>query len=537
LLAGDTAYRLRRRHFLATGLGGAALLFTPAWLRQALAAPAVAGAGPYGELLPPDGNGLQLPPGFTSRQISRGGMPVEGAGLPWHFAPDGQATFRTDDGGFVLVQNSEAPDALGGGSSAIRFGPDGEVESAYRILTGTNLNCAGGPTPWGTWLSGEEHEGGMIWEADPAGVLPQMPRPALGNFSHEAAAVDPEAGHVYLSEDQSDGLFYRFTPDEPENLASGLLEAAVVDASGAVTWVAVPDPNLVGGGATIREQLPNATRFDGGEGLWYSEGVVYYTTKGDKKVWAYNCGAQTIEVIYDGENTPGAALNAVDNVTVSPFGDVYVCEDGGNMEICLISPDRVVSPFLRLVGDDHQNSEMTGVVFDPSGTRMYFSSQRSYPIAPLPGSAPSEANALSRGATYEVTGPFRLPEGGVPSSWVYGPPLGDGAGLAALGDVLELGLSSIRTALGRVRASVRTDRPATLHAVVRTFDLDREPSGDGTHDRPVPVTLAHWSGSVTAGSTRLSLEPSRPAPSAVLTVVAERDDGTRRVVAHSLKLS
>jgi hypothetical protein len=339
---------------------------------------------------------------------------------------------------------------------------------------------------------------------------------------------------VYLSEDQDDGLFYRFTPDKPGELASGLLEAAVVDASGAVSWIEVPDPNLVTGGATIREQLPEATRFKGGEGLWYSEGVVYYTTKGDKKVWGYDCRANTIEVIYDGENTPGAALNAVDNVTVSPFGDVYVCEDGGNMEICLISPDRVVSPFVRLVGDEHQNSEMTGVVFDPSGTRMYFSSQRSYPFT---AGGPSEAGVLARGATYEVTGPFRLPEGGVPDSWVYGPPLGAGAGLGGLGDLLGLGISAIGSALGRVRASVHTDRAANLHAVVRSFDLEQESRGDGTHDRPLPVTLAHWSGSVAAGRTRLSLPLSRLTPSAVLTVVAERDDGTRRVVAQSLNLS
>jgi hypothetical protein len=180
---------------------------------------------------------------------------------------------------------------------------------------------------------------------------------------------------------------------------------------------------------------------------------------------------------------------------------------------------------------------MTGVVFDPSGTRMYFSSQRSYPLAALPDGAPSEANVLARGATYEVTGPFRLPTGGVPESWVFGPPAGERSGLSGIGDVLELGLSAVGAALGRVRASVRTDRPANLHAVVRTFDLKRESRGDGTHDRPIPVTLARWSGSVAAGSTRLSLALSRPAPSAVLTVVAERDDGTRRVVAHSLKLS
>ena len=535
----ETAHRFRRRHFLATGFGGAAaLLFTPAWLRQALAAPAVAGAGPYGELLPPDANGLQLPPGFTSRQISRGGTPVEGTAFPWHFAPDGQATYRTNDGGYVLVQNSEAPGVLRGGSAAMRFGSDGAVTSAYPVLVGTNLNCAGGPTPWGTWLSGEEHEGGMIWEADPSGVLPQMPRPALGNFSHEAAAVDPEAGHVYLSEDQGDGLFYRFTPDEPGNLASGLLEAAVVDGSGAVSWVEVPDPNLVTAGATIRDQLPEATRFDGGEGLWYSEGVVYYTTKGDKRVWGYDCRAQTIEVIYDGENTPGAALNAVDNITVSPFGDVYVCEDGGNMEICLISADRVVSPFVRLVGDDHpETSEMTGVVFDPSGTRMYFSSQRSYPLVPRPDGAPSEVGIAATGATYEVTGPFRLPAGGVLESWVFGPPAGERAGLPGLGDVPGLRLTGVGTALGRVRASVSTDRPAEVHAVVRTFDLKSESRGDGTHDRPLPVTLGRWSGSVAAGSTRISLALSQLAPSAVLTVVAKRDDGTRRVVAQSLKLS
>ena len=313
-----------------------------------------------------------------------------------------------------------------------------------------------------------------------------------------------------------------------------------MDASGAVSWVEVPDPNLVTAGATIRDQLPDATRFDGGEGLWYSEDVVYYTTKGDKKVWAYDCRAQTIEVIYDGENTPGAALNAVDNVTVSPFGDVYVCEDGGNMEICLISPDRVVSPFLRLVGDDHQNSEMTGVVFDPSGTRMYFSSQRSYPLAPLPDGAPSEASvARARGATYEVTGPFRLPAGRRPGELGLRPARGRArraarARATCRGFALECDAAARPDAC---RASVSTDRPAKLHAVVRTFDLKRESRGDGTHDRPLPVTLARWSGSVAAGSTRLSLALSQLAPSAVLTVVAERDDGTRRVVAQSLKLS
>ncbi|HYH58770.1 MAG TPA: alkaline phosphatase PhoX [Thermoleophilaceae bacterium] len=534
-MATDTSFSLRRRHFLATGIGGAAVLFTPAWLRDVLAAPAVGGPGPYGELLPANEVGLQLPPGFTGRQISRGGDLI--GAYPWHFSPDGQATFRTGDGGFVLVQNSEAPGVLGGGSSAMRFGPDGEIDSAYRILTGTNLNCAGGPTPWGTWLSGEEHEGGMIWEADPAGILPQLPRPALGNFSHEAAAVDPVDGHVYLSEDQGDGLFYRFTPDTPGNLASGVLEAARRDGAGNVSWLEVPDPNIVTAGTQPRYQVPDATPFDGGEGLWYSDDIVYYTTKGDKRVWAYHCREQTMEVVYDGENTPGAALNAVDNVTVSPSGDVYVCEDGGNMEICLISPDRVVSPFLRLVGADHEGSEMTGVVFDPSGTRMYFSSQRAEPLAPLPAGLPSEARVLAHGATFEVTGPFRLPPGGVPESWVFGPPAGELATGGLSGLVPGLGLDVKRASLAGLRTRVTVDQASKLHAVVRTFDLKTESRGDGTHDRPLPVTLGRWSGSVGKGVTDVSLGLGRLAvKSAVLTVVAERADGTRRVAAERLAL-
>lgn len=535
-MAVDAQFRLRRRHFLAAGLGAAGAMFTPAWLRNALAAEAVPGPGPYGELQPPNEAGLMLPPGFTGREISRGGDPL--GAYPWHYAPDGQAAYRTSDGGFVLVQNSEAPGVLGGGSSAMRFDADGELDSAYRVLAGTNINCAGGPTPWGTWLSGEEHEGGMIWEADPAGTLPALPRPALGNFSHEAAAVDSVTGHVYLTEDQGDGLFYRFTPDKPGNLGSGLLEAARVDSAGNVSWLGVPDPNVVTGGTQTRHQLPDATAFDGGEGIWYYRDVVYFTTKGDRRVWALDCRAQTLEVIYDHRTTPNAALNAVDNVTVSPFGDVYVCEDGGNMEICLITPDRVVSPFVRLVGDDHPGtSEMTGVVFDPSGTRMYFSSQRSYPYLPPIDGAPSEAGIVARGATFEVTGPFRLPDGGVPEDWVYGPPAGERA-LDGLPDgVPGLAVKVKKVSPAGVRASVQVDGAAKLHVNVRTFDLEKELRGDGTAHRPLPVTLGRWTGDVGKGTTDVSLGLNRlAATTAILTVVAERSDGSRRVAAEPLTL-
>ena len=540
-----------RREFVAGGMAAAgALLLSPAFLREALASPARAGRSPYGPLQPPNAAGLMLTKGFTGRQIARGGSLVNGTTYPWHFATDGAASYRTAAGGHVLVSNSETPSALGGGSSAIRFGGGGTIERAYRILAGTNLNCAGGPTPWGTWLSCEEHEGGMVWESDPAGVLPAVPRPALGNFSHEAAAVDPAGEQVYLTEDQGDACLYRFTPDSYPNLSSGLLEVAVVAVDNSVTWRPVPDPNLITQGKTTRTQVPEATKFDGGEGLWHHEGVMYFTTKGDKKVWAYDARAQTIEVLYDHSLAPDAALDAVDNVTVSPSGDVYVCEDGGNMEICLITSRGVVAPFCRFglpdgsIPAEHQGSEVAGVVFDPTGTRMYFSSQRAYPHVP--------GTPAADGALYEVQGPFRLPKGGVPESWVFGPPAGERADGADYLVETAPGLrvdapASVPLSLTGTGfpVTVELEQARTVHLVLRTFDLERRPSGDATYDRPLPVTLAAAQETLPAGRHELDLAlgPAALAQvlaasgvTGILTVLAIGAPGERAVAARRLTL-
>src|SRR5215213_9065117 len=190
---------MRRRDFVGTGvLAAGALAFGPSFWRRAFEAEAAtAGEGPYGPLQPPDANGIMLPQGFTSREIARGNQIVPGTAYPWHVYSDGQATYRTEDGGWILVSNSESLATTGAGSSAIRFAPDGAVADAYRILAGTNLNCAGGRTPWGTWLSCEEYEGGQVWEADPTGAALAVVRPALGQFKHEAAGVDPVGKRVY----------------------------------------------------------------------------------------------------------------------------------------------------------------------------------------------------------------------------------------------------------------------------------------------------------------------------------------------------
>ena len=378
------------------------------------------GESPYGPLADaPDENGLLLPEGFTSRVIATSGEKVLGTTLTWHAYPDGAACFPLadeDDDGWIYVCNSEVfsfvvPDA--GGVSAIRFDADGDVVDAYPILRGSNSNCAGGPTPWGTWLSGEESadEKGRIWECDPTGEKEAVAHPAMGLFAHEAAAVDPEGKAVYLTQDNPAGLLYRYTPANYPDLRTGLLEAALVAEDGAVTWQAVPDPSAAT--TPTRDQVPGAAVFPGGEGIWYHDGFVYFTTKYDHSVHSIDLADQRHRVIWkgdpDGKGIEGAVLSGVDNITVDDgSGDLFVAEDGGNMELVMITPDGVVAPFARITGEGQDGSEVTGPCFNPAGDRLYFSSQRGPTPKPvseiIPGAGITEKLG---GITYEVTGPFR----------------------------------------------------------------------------------------------------------------------------------
>jgi secreted PhoX family phosphatase len=499
--------RISRRQLIVSGaLAAGALAGSPRLLREALATPARAGASPYGPLGPPDANGLMLPPGFSSREIARGLTQV--AGYPWPVFPDGQATFATADGGWILVTNSESLAVTGAGTSAIRFRPNGDIASAYRILAGTNVNCAGGPTPWGTWLSCEEHDAGLVWECDPAGKLQARARPALGVFNHEAAAVEPAGRQLYLTEDKPDGGFYRFTPVAYPDISEGVLEVAVVAADGSVSWRTLPNPTPTPLETPTRQQVPEMTRFDGGEGIWHDGGVLYFTTKGEKKVWAYDARTGLLEVIFDHAATPDASLDAVDNVTVSAAGEIFVCEDGGNMEIGLITPEREVSPFLRFTGPAHPvegefKSEVCGVIFDPSGTRIYCTSQRAYP--------PS-ASAPGPGAVYEVSGPFRQPSTlarspfGLPAGERHGGPLRRREGELRVKARRRVG----RRSLLRHGLVIEADAPAgsRVSAALDTADLLRSPSPDGTTERPRTVTVAQrrFRGLGRSRRTRLRLD-------------------------------
>ncbi|MEJ1196207.1 MULTISPECIES: alkaline phosphatase PhoX [unclassified Streptomyces] len=383
---------MERRTLLRTAIvGGSAVLGGTLWRGAAYAAPAQPGSGPYGALGSPDANGIRLPSGFTSRVIARSGQKVAGTSYTWHNAPDGGACYA-DGAGWIYVSNSEINPS--GGASAVRFSSTGAVTSAYRILSGTRQNCAGGRTPWNTWLSCEEVDRGYVYETDPWGVKGAVRRDAMGRFKHEAAAADPVREVVYLTEDVSDGCFYRFRPTTWGDLSSGTLEVLVAGSStsGPVTWARVPDPS---GATATRRQVSGAKRFNGGEGCYYADDTCWFTTKGDNRVWQYNAAAQTVELTYDDSLvTSGTApLTGVDNVTGSSSGDLFVAEDGGNMEICVITPSDVIAPFLRI--DGQSGSEITGPAFSPDGTRLYFSSQR------------GTSGSSSGGITYEVRGPFR----------------------------------------------------------------------------------------------------------------------------------
>lgn len=385
-----------------------------------------ANIGPLGA---PNELGIRVPEGFTTRIVAvTNEVPAPGSSYLWHIFPDGGGVMPKADGGWYYISNSEIPGAgsLGflfpqlapfsnvietftpglGGAGVLEFSADGTVVDAYSILGNTTFNCSGCVTPWNTWLSCEEWPNGQIWECDPTGASGAVARPTLGFFSHEAAAIDTQRRMIYMSEDLPDGRFYRWVADESDwpagaarpALQSGKLQVLQVQGAGVgaalngpqpVVWLDALNPTA----PQDVNRHPDSTAFDGGEGVWNYKGFVYFSTKGDNRIWVYDTHSETLEVVYDLATSDNPILSGVDNITITQQGDVLVAEDGGDMQIIVIMPDRTLKPLLQITGQDA--SEIAGIAFSPDGRRLYFTSDR------------GGRNGTGLGITYELL----LPQG------------------------------------------------------------------------------------------------------------------------------
>lgn len=413
-----------RRQFLrATGSAFAALAASGC-VRAPLAS--AGGARDYGPLLP-DPNGLiDLPKGFTYRVISQlGDAMTDGGTVPDR--ADGMGCFDLGGGRIALVRNHElqlqhdsggatgaAYDTIarslvplpGGTTTLVLNAETLAVESQFRSLSGTIRNCAGGITPWGSWLTCEEDvskpgprinkEHGWVFEvpAGATGPVDPVPLKAMGRFNHEAACVDPASGAVYLTEDREDGLLYRFIPTVRGRLAEGgRLQALALEGladsrnwNGAAVqpgrWLAgrwidldnveAPDDDLRKRGAAT-----GATVFARGEGIWMGDGELYFTcTSGGAaklgqifRLRPALAGPDRLQLFF--ESTDIAQFNYGDNLTVAPNGHLIVCEDAYTDEVTNylrgITPEGVAYPLALL----RAQTEWAGACFSPDGRTLF----------------------------------------------------------------------------------------------------------------------------------------------------------------------
>ena len=406
----------------------------------------------YGPLIE-DPNGLiSLPAGFTYKVISKHGNTMSD-GLLVPGLADGMAAFPGPDGKVIVVRNHEvSPSHLEGGAfgtdlallkqlkpenlydygrgespclggtTSFIFNPKTfEIEVEYLSLAGTIRNCAGGATPWNSWITCEEDvsTANTLLEKDhgynfevPAQAAPKLfdpvPLKAMGRFMHEAVCVHPETGIVYQTEDRQDGLIYRFLPNQKgQLLAGGKLQVLAFKGAKSydtrnwpdspsetmelnrkyeVEWMDIDDIDSPDDDLRLRGFENGAARFARGEGMWYGDGEAYFacTSGGLKKhgqVFRYTPSpfegqeneqdaAPTLELFVEPNNSN--LVESCDNLTIAAHGDLVICEDLAVPRIVGVTEDGQIYHFARNIG---QQSEFAGACFSPDGKILFVNIQ------------------------------------------------------------------------------------------------------------------------------------------------------------------
>jgi secreted PhoX family phosphatase len=392
----------------------------------------------YGDLVKDPKGFLNLPRGFRYRMLSAGNEPLKGGSGPVPMLHDGMAAFTGPNGTTALVRNHEInpddvaedgvtpvkhvagatydKDALAGGTTTLLVGPDRKLVKDWISLAGTITNCAGGPTPWGSWLTCEEEFAtigkphGYVFEVDPARGGNPHPIVAMGRFEHEAAAFDRQ-GIVYLTEDADSpfGCLYRFVPNRPFGgrgslHAGGRLQALSVRGLGSdlsivqnvgmvlnIAWVDVPNPNPGDSDTPVREQVIalGATPIQKAEGVWIGkDGEIWFVCsygagpdaedEEDRsavahsgQIWKYDPKTDTLELVV--LFPVGTPFDGPDNITAGPHGFAVACTDGDDDNWLVgVTDEGRVFPF----GFNALNSsEFAGATFAPDGRTLFVNMQ------------------------------------------------------------------------------------------------------------------------------------------------------------------
>ncbi len=410
---------------------------------------------------------LALPEGFEYFSYGWTGQ-LQRDRLPTPTDHDGMAVVAAKENIIVLVRNHELSEGEGhkasprgnrgvynpaqyGGTTNLMFdAKHGKFLSSWNSLGGTIRNCAGGPTPWGTWLSCEEtfhawgngpqgYNHGYVFEVPGFGISDGQPIREMGRFSHEAVAVDPATGTVYETEDKGASAFYKFVPNGKwgDLKSGGTLYAMVVNETGRVdlrggltegqtwnvSWQEIADPDATS--ETCFDQAYDAAIIERGEGCWYDDGKIYFvSTSGGAanlgQIFCYDPRKEQLTLMFESQDAL-TEVDGPDNIAVSPRGSLIMCEDGGSnpKRMVGLTQSGITFPFVenRIALDQGDLATIDAVypgvkdnVVDRVGNSTDGSARRNFSSREWAGACFHDrwlfANVQSPGVTFAITGPW-----------------------------------------------------------------------------------------------------------------------------------